>query len=108
MGPAVDEHGAGAADGGPADKVENQGRVLLLPQPVQSNEDRHVGSFVQLKILHPGFNFRRGRVIAKNAEGKGAILHRGHLLIAYLSDAGGFAVAAVPRWQFGNGNGFIL
>lgn len=74
---AIDEHGAGAADGGPADKVEHQGRVLLLPEAIQSDEKAHAHGFFQMKVLHPRGNLRGDGMVTKDGEGEMPFSH-GH------------------------------
>lgn len=49
---AVDDHGAGAADAGPAAEVEDEAGVLFLAQTVQRDEEGHVGGLLHHKGLH--------------------------------------------------------
>ena len=51
---AIDDHGAGAADSGPADKVELKAGILLFPDFVQGYEDGHTRGFLYLIGLEPG------------------------------------------------------
>ena len=86
--PAVDEHGAGAADGRPADKVEHQGGVQLLPEAIQGDEETHAHGFLQLILLHPGRNLGRGGVVPENRKSKESVGHFRLPLVDYLGAAG--------------------
>src|SRR5215510_3897653 len=65
---AVDHHAAAAADAGAANEVELQGRILLLANLAQGDEQGHVFRFVDLVSLHARHALLILRVEAKNAD----------------------------------------
>jgi hypothetical protein len=67
-GAAVNEHGAGTADCRPADKIKHEGGVLFFPDTIQEDEQTHVGSLINLELLHVGRNIRGGRIVAEKIQ----------------------------------------
>ena len=71
---AVDQHGAAAANTSAANEVELQGRILLVAQIVERNEERHRVRFLELVRLHVRNAVRILRVVAQDADLEHAVL----------------------------------
>ena len=71
---AVNQLGAAAANTSAANEVELQGRILLVAQIVERNEERHRVRFLELVRLHVRNAVRILRVVAQDADLKQTVL----------------------------------